>query len=172
MAAYSEYPKKQSNSVIQVLPSDIYDIKYLSSRLRKADKQEIYAASGKSPFENLSRALYRGIITLTAFKEDRPVAVFGTSDVVEIDGETVAWIWMVGTDEITVNAKELFRVSRLWLPLICLKADAAMNNVDSRNKRHIAWLEHLGFSVNKEEPVFMHDPTVPFYPFTLELSNV
>lgn len=172
MAAYTEYPKGQNNSLIRIHPSTIYDVKFLAPKLRKADRQEILAASGKSPFENLSKALYHGIITLTAYKEDRPVAIFGTSDLVEIDGESVAWIWMVGTDEVTANPKELFKVSRMWLPLITLKADAAMNNVDSRNTRHIAWLEHLGFSVNKEEPVFMHDPTIPFYPFTLELSNV
>jgi len=172
MAAPSEHPTRVVRPVIEIRPSNIHDVEFIAKNLRRADQEEITAATGLDAFSSLARGFYRGILTFTAFRAGVPIGLFGTSSVLPVEGERVAWIWMVGTDQLTVNPKELMQISKEWLPVLSLQADAMMNYVDSRNTKHINWLKHLGFSVDEEESVFLHNPEVPFFPFTLELTNV
>ena len=172
MAAPTEYPARMVAPLIQVRPTKIADILYICKYLRKADRAEILANSGSTPLDSLTRALYKGLLCFTGFREGRPIAIFGTSAIVPDEDETNAWIFMVGTDELTAHPKELMEMAKEWLPVLSLGADACMNYVDSRNTSHVRWLKRLGFELNEEEPVFLSDPKVPFFSFSKETSHV
>ena len=73
------------------------DIKYLASRLRKEDKQEILAGTGLIPYEALLNGYKKSVIvfTIVNFKNE-PVAIFGINDV----GNNVGAIWLLATDKL------------------------------------------------------------------------
>lgn len=171
MAAPSEHPPGLETPLVIVRPSTLQDMQWIAPRLRKADRQEILASSGQGPLDNLLRALYTGKLVFTAIQDGLPAAVFGTTDLIPVEDELVAWVWMVGTDQLTVKPKNLLRTAKQWLPTLSLGAAACMNFVDSRNKQHINWLEHMGFEINKEEGTTLADPRVTFFPFTKEMKT-
>lgn len=142
---------------------------WLSSRLRREDVAEVRASSGRDPLTSLMRALTRPGITLVARIDGEPAAAFGVSEQFLLpDGRTAASPWMLGTDLMTANGSLVTRASRAWLPVLSHGIDVLVNNIDSRNRRHLAWCKRMGFEVSDHQ-LTMHDPTVKFLTITKDV---
>lgn len=145
--------------MLTIRPLKTGDLEILAKTLRRADVQEIEAATGSTPAVALQTGIRHSEFTrIAADKEDRPVAIFGVSP-----GHMV---WMVATDSLLKHRKDFLRQSRIVVDWLLAKYGWLGNIVDSRNGTHIRWLDWCGFHVDYKEHIYLHDPDVVFHPFT------
>lgn len=131
-------------------------------QLRQADVNEVAAATGKAPEDALRESIDNSISCFVILHEGEVIAVFGLS---EGDG----WVtpWMLATDNLVKHKRELLPVSRAVVSEWSKDHYVLFNHVDSRNTSAILWLRWLGFHVHTDCPLTLHDPAIPFLPFTL-----
>tara|TARA_R100001594_G_scaffold98085_1_gene132514 strand:- start:234 stop:632 length:399 start_codon:yes stop_codon:yes gene_type:complete len=116
--------------------------------MRSADRDEIKAALGKSPFDGLIDSVALSDVPFTIMADQEPAAMFGAGPVVS----GVGCIWLLGTDLILQNSTRFLRESRYWLEICAKPYDLLFNYVDERNSAHIRWIKWLGFTViNRHE---------------------
>jgi hypothetical protein len=117
-------------------PSELADVKILSSKLRKADLQEIEASTGEDPYW----ALLRG------FTNDECFTMLGNDSVIGMFGVSKSGaIWMMCSDELSRFSVRFLRESLDVLNLLQETYPTLWNFVDARNELHIRWLKWLGF---------------------------
>lgn len=135
------------------------DIDYVAPRLRRADREEVWASGSFLPEEAL-RTSYRASDPCFAFiTEKGPQSLFGVAPVTD----NVGAIWLLGTDEIDTNPIAFLRWSRRFLPFLIQPYDMVCNLVYAGNTVHIKWLRWLGFVFLREVE---HGPEhLPFYEF-------
>lgn len=135
----------------------------ISIKLRQADKDELNASLGDMDTKvALSTAINESaFVGLLVGDENEIVGVFGVADAEEIIG--LGYPWMVATDGLKKYTRQFLREGREFVA--GLKYDFMTNLVDSRNELHLKWLEWVGFEVERDTPLYLDDPTVPFYPF-------
>ena len=75
--------------------ANIDDAKYLSTRLRDCDVEEIKALTNYSPYTALMMGVINSELPLVIINDDKPVAMFGV-----VPTEDFALIWLLGTDEL------------------------------------------------------------------------
>lgn len=115
--------------------------------LREADTQEVFAASGQLPYTVLLRAYGDSSdACYTVFYDDVPVGMFG---VVRYNDD-IGVPWLLGTDDLTSDKKEFYKLSQKYLRQFQKKYKYLTNFVDKRNKASIRWLRHLGFTFPRE----------------------
>lgn len=167
MAAPAKHPTKKL-SPLEVKPTTVEDVLWLAPRLRQADKDEIMASCGESALPGMLRAYFQGHITLTIHAPDQPIGIFGISGHIQLsDGDTAGVIWALCTNLAFKYKKDATRVAMEWLPVLAAGTDKLTNHIDSRNTKHISWIEAMGFTVKTDDPTFLHDPEVPFYRFVM-----
>jgi hypothetical protein len=121
---------------IRVVPAEPRHIRTIAKRMRRADVEEILAASGKTPVQALAH---------TALINGRPEMMFGVGDLNILAG--VGAPWLLGTDEVVRHQTAFLRGSRDWLDQLLQRYSVLRNFVDDRNKVSIRWLKWLGFSL-------------------------
>lgn len=128
----------------------IDDIEYLSSRLRKADIAECYAASGADPKVALCIGLEFGDITKTMIAPDgEPLGMFGVG---QSHIPEAGVIWMVATDKLAQYQIKFLRLNKPVIETLQQQYLALFNFVDARNELHIKWLRWMGFTfINRHE---------------------
>jgi hypothetical protein len=113
---------------------------YIAPRLRQEDKDEIAAASDRTPMEVLSEAVTfpsTQVIEIAATGE--PIALFGCDE--------SGVIWMLGTYKTITYQKRILRGAKQFIAE-CLKTLPKVHNfIFSENIRHVRWIAHLGFQV-------------------------
>lgn len=126
-----------------VRPATHEDVLWLAPKLRKADVQEIEAASGQTPLAALSWSLLASSECWAGEGRDGElIALFGAAPTQEPD---VGLVWLLGSESIsTKNAVRFLRESRLWLDRLHQSYPILYNFVDARNTVHIHWLRWLG----------------------------
>lgn len=120
--------------------STLEDMRYLSERLRKADRAEVEAL-GYTPTLALETGLYGSKKCLTMAPEGLPVGVYGICPT-EMDG--VGLIWMLATDGLIGHQVKFLRNSRDAIKEIMGDFHLAYNYTDARNTLHHAWLRWCG----------------------------
>ena len=125
------------------------DIKYLAPRLRQADKEEILASVGLTPYEALMFGYLENVIVFTIVnKNNEPVAIFGINDV----GQNVGAIWLLATDKLKDIQYSFLRENKKVIDFLNTKYKILWNFVDCRNSLHIKWLKWCGFKfINKQK---------------------
>ena len=132
--------------------SSIRDAHFISARLRRADLAEISAVTLQPPV----RVLIDGItesdpcFTIKTARGE-PCGLFGVRDAGHSQS---AVVWMLGTDDLTANARTFLRFSRKWLDELHKKYRLLYNVIDARNEVHLHWLEWLGFECVKDIPKY------------------
>jgi len=146
--------------------STLEDIKYLAPRLRQADKEEILASVGLTPYEALMIGYLENVIVFTIVnKNNEPVAIFGINDV----GQNVGAIWLVATDKLKDIQYSFLRENKKVIDFLNTKYKILWNFVDCRNSLHIRWLKWCGFKfINKQNYGVLNKP---FYEF-IRINNV
>ena len=146
--------------------STLEDIKYLAPRLRQADKEEILASVGLTPYEALMIGYLENVIVFTIVnKNNEPVAIFGINDV----GNNVGAIWLVATNKLKDIQYSFLRENKKVIDFLNTKYKILWNFVDCRNSLHIKWLKWCGFKfINKQKYGVLNKP---FYEF-IRINNV
>jgi hypothetical protein len=139
------------------LPGDEIE---LATRLRKADRDEIEAASGMEPVDALrvSAELSAPACSIidNDWDEGEVVGMFGCVP----DGT----VWLLAADALVQPPlrRQFLRECRTYLD--ALPYPLLHNVVDERNKVHIRWLQWMGFTFIGE-PILVGPNKLPFRKF-------
>lgn len=136
-------------STIEIIEAITDHIQPIADRMRQADRDEVLAASGRSPREALEYSLQKSSIARTALVDGVPEVMFGAGDV-NILTRTGA-PWLLGTDAIDRHWVAFLRGSIGSLAQLSARYDVLINLVDDRQSASIRWLQWLGFTVG--EPI-------------------
>ncbi len=149
----------QLNMVRPSLEKDAYE---LAPRLRKADRDEIDAASGDNPLQALIRGYEYSYQPFTILVNDKVAGMFGA---VPLDQQfVVGAVWLLGSDDIFNVRMPFARQSRLWVDVVHKPFNVLTNWVDERNSVHIRWLKWIGFKFIAKCERFGYR-NLPFYEF-------
>lgn len=134
----------------------------MADSLRPADRDEVYAATGRKPTEVLVEGIMFSRPALTIFDPAlNPVAIYGVRPV----APGLGIVWLLGTPGILTHSREFLRRSSVELDRVCRDYKLVFNCVDERNKLHIRWLQWLGFTFIQRHPTFGHEG-LPFLEFS------
>lgn len=139
------------------------DCRNLAPRLRKADVEEMAAATGYEPEAGLIQGYALSMECWSVVDDAGLVhAMFGVAS----DGSGNGVPWMMGSDAlVTTHRYEFLRRSRKWVKRINYRYPVLWNFVDARNTVHIDWLIWCGFSLGKREDAY-GVAKIPFYHFS------
>jgi hypothetical protein len=150
-----------------VVSADTGHVALIASRARRADRDELWAASRMTPAEALLYGMAEGN-AFTGIVEGEPVCMFGIVRANVLGGLGVPWL--VGTDGIERNARAFLRESRPVFDALRTGYHTLANHVDERNAVAHRWLRWLGFTLLQPEP---HGPDgLPFRPFYWRREDV
>lgn len=122
----------------------------IAPRLRSADRRELAATTLTSPVRVLVDGVNKSEPSFVIKTADgTPCGLFGTRDAGYSESGVV---WMLGTDDLTTNARTFLRFSRKWIDELHKKHRLLYNVIDARNEVHLNWLEWLGFECIKDIP--------------------
>lgn len=143
-------------------PATLEDIPYLTENLRQEDKDEIFAASGKTPEESLNEAftLPNSGIWVGVYKGN-PEIIYGvTNSACPHTGIP----WMVCTDKLKESPREFMKKCKRWVNGWNNMFPTLTNFVYEKNELHIRWLEWCGFKLVERFPEYGHTKE-PFWQF-------
>jgi hypothetical protein len=130
------------NNTVIIVPSEPEDVFELKDNLRAEDIEECQAC-GHTPAYALSESYALSDECYSAKVDNKTVAMFGVSSHQQPEGFGV--IWYLGSDESFNHPITLVKGGRKYVKQWLEKYKVLYNAVDTRNTRHIAWLEHIGF---------------------------
>ncbi len=137
--------------MIEVVPARASHLRSIAARMRQADRDEIAAASGRSPLAALSLSYRKSRMCWVALINGQPEVIFGAGDLNVLTGTGSPWL--LGTDAVDVFGREFLRGSLHWRDQLLQRYSVLRNVVDCRNAVSIRWLEWLGFEFS---PPFQH----------------
>ncbi|MCX4025631.1 hypothetical protein H0A36_27000 [Endozoicomonas sp. SM1973] len=124
--------------MIEIRETDKSDCYLLASRLRQQDLDELEAL-GSKPLDALLRGLNWGLECYTAWKNGKPIAMFG---VAEQDGQAIPWL--LGSAELENKGMALCKLGKKYINNWLNKYGYLTNAVSTKNTVAISWLEYLG----------------------------
>lgn len=139
------------------------DAEYLAAHMREADREEVEAATGESPYEALVDGLRISTHAFAAERDGRLIALWGFTPISLLSGIGVPW--MLGTDEVYRCGRSLTRVAKASFEHVQPLYPVLLNYVDARNTRAIRWLQFVGFQVFEAEPYGVAQ--LPFHRFEM-----
>lgn len=119
----------------------------IARRMRKEDRDEVFAASGKSPIQALTFTLRRSAQAWTALIDGKPEVMFGVVDLNILAGTGAPWL--LGTDAVEKHYVAFLRNSVRFRSQLLARYEVLKNFVDDRNKVSVRWLEWLGFELGE-----------------------
>ncbi|MGJ5032266.1 phage protein Gp13 family protein [Bradyrhizobium sp. HKCCYLS2038] len=134
--------------------------------MRQADRDEVMAASGKSPAAAVAFSLRRSAAAWTALIDGRPEVMFGVADLNILAG--IGAPWLLGTDAVERHNRQFLRRSVRWRDQLLQRYSVLRNFVDDRNTTSVRWLRWLGFRFS--EPVMFNGQA--FRAFELRSEDV
>ena len=129
-------------------------------RLRKADRDEIFAMEGIDPKLAVAYSIACASPGWAAELDGRTEAVFGVGT---LDGGRIGRPWLVGTDEVEKHPVAFYRLSRGIIDEMKARYAVLENWVDARNKLSIRWLAWAGFHIEPAANVGYEN--MPFHRF-------
>ena len=111
--------------------------------MRKADRDEVFAVSRKTPGQALVYSLRKSSHAWTAIVNGRPEVMFGVGDINVLAG--VGAPWLLGTEAVEEHYIAFLRRSVDFRDQLLQRYPIMRNFVDDRNKASKRWLQWLGF---------------------------
>ena len=136
--------------MVRIEKATLEHIALMSANVRKADRQEIFAAGGMSVEEALTKSIAMSGSHFTGFIDDKIVCMFGIGEISMLKYQGI--VWLIGTNEIEKHKKTFMQYSKGFIEKYKRDYSYMYNFVDSRNKLALAWLKWLGFKINKACP--------------------
>lgn len=116
------------------------DIIALSANLREQDRIEVEASSGLPPLEAIKKSVECSSECHAIELDGNLLAIFGVSDL----GEGIGSPWMLGTEELSKNARRLLKHGQAWIDTLD-RYNLLINYVHADNDKSIRWLKWMGF---------------------------
>jgi len=152
--------------MISIRPFTQLDLLALATlHLRKSDQEEIKAALGKTPNIALVDSACKADEVHLILEDNEVIGVFG---VAVSPSRAYASPWFVCSDRAYQHKLKLLRFSKAQVADWINEYGVLLNYVDSRHLASIEWLEWLGFTIEYNTKVKLHDPEVLFHPFYME----
>ena len=127
---------------INIVPSSVEDVFELANNLRNDDIAECLAC-GQTPFQSLLEG-YMWSECHSAKIFGKTEAMFGVSSYRQPKG--FALVWYLGSNKSFKYPVSLTEGGREFVSKWLQKFKVLYNITDKRNKRHVAWLKHIGFT--------------------------
>ncbi len=137
----------------------------VASRLRLADRHEVWAWGMMTPETAVLTCMRTADMAKVGLADGVPVCVFGVGPASILSG--IGSPWLLGTDDVDRHAVAFLRGSRVWLDQMLERYSRLANWVDCRNEVSIRWLSWLGFHMLEPEPFGPF--ALPFRRFTMEV---
>ena len=151
--------------MVEIKECTMEHIDHVKDNLRRSDREELYATSGKEPEKAVIESFFMSRKTWSMLLNGVPAVVLGVADFPEVSGVGVPW--MVATDDIQKSAVKMavLRCSKKFVEDLLSMYPHLINFVDSRNKVSIQWLKWCGFTVHKAQPYGAFN--LPFHRFDM-----
>lgn len=129
-------------TTVEVVPARACHIRSIARRMRQADRDEIAASSGSTPFRALAFSLRKSDRAWTALIDGQPEIMFGVGQINVLAG--VGAPWLLGTDAVDVHRRQFLRRSVSFRDQLLARYPVMRNFVDERNRTSVRWLKWLG----------------------------
>lgn len=117
------------------------DIVEISTELRPADIEEIYAGGATGVISTLSKGLSEGYLCWVDIVNDKPGLIGGISP--------QGLVWAVSTEDYIKNHKRrFFKLTKEYMKKGLEDHEFLWNYVYSKNVVHVKWLQRMNFEVN------------------------
>lgn len=155
-----------SAPVVEIRPATFRDA--LTLEMRRADRDEVEALSGRTPREVLVASVERSASAFAGLADGKLVCLFGVVPVSLIGVTGIPWL--LGSDDVCAYSRQFLRRNRVYVREMLAEFPVLTNVVDARNGVSIRWLRWLGFMMGAPTPMGVRG--LPFIPFRMEAKNV
>lgn len=144
--------QQESNLTHSFRLATVEDAEVVAAAMRKEDREELLAYSGREPLEALLDAIDSGDPVFTVIINNEPVAFVGCGPIVRTP---YSYIWLLGTDTLVRDSRLFLRHSRSSVKTLfeLTGAQYFVNHAHSANTVHLRWLEWLGAELQDEVPL-------------------
>ena len=153
---------------ICIVPAVDAHIPPIAESMRRADRDEVWAVSRRTPHEAVANALAVSFVVWTGCIDDKPACMAGVATYAMQSG--VGSPWLLATEHIAAHQRAFLRHSRAYIAKMLNVFPILENYVDERNHLSIRWLQWLGFTIG--EPVPWGADRLPFRRFEMRRKNV
>jgi hypothetical protein len=122
----------------------------LAPVMRRADREEVWAAAGLRPLAALERSLDASCLAWTWLVDGRPACMFGLATASLMSG--IGEPWMLTSELILSHQTAFLRHYRPFLAEMRALFPVLTNWVDARYIASIKWLQWMGFEIHAAEP--------------------
>jgi hypothetical protein len=135
----------------RIIPATVEHIDVIAPRMREADKEEVFAATGRGPRSALLHSLNRSDFAYTVEFDGVPETMFGcgTTSILTKTGAP----WLLGTDALEKHYRHFLRGSLYWVDQMRQMYSHLQNVVDDRNEVSKRWLKWIGFTLSEPLPL-------------------
>lgn len=151
---------------IDIVPARASHLRQIAAVMRRADQEEVIAATGRSPLSALSASYRKSAICMVALVDGKAEVIFGAGDLSILT--RLGAPWLLGSDAIERHRVEFLRQSVHWRGQLLRRYDVLRNVVHCQNKVSIRWLRWLGFTFSEPFKIRGHD----FMMFELRADHV
>ena len=164
--------------MITARPTQPSDIESLAPRLRKEDREELWALNECTPLKGLQDGFRLSDECWTIDHEGTPIGMFGVAPL----EPGVGAVWLLASDDLPKVRWDFLKKTRPWVAHFLTKYPTLTNMVDARNEVHVKWIKWAGFTIVGEATgigpdnlTFLHfskqrDPTQCATPLRYQLS--
>jgi len=119
----------------------------IARNMREADRIEVKASSGLSPYESLKHSCEKSNFNVVVIVDDTPIAVLGLAVISALTG--LGTPWLLSSEEALKHKREFFKLSPPIIQEMLNICPKLYNYVHAENKVSIKWLKWLGFTVER-----------------------
>lgn len=148
---------------VEVVPETMAHAVAVASRMRAADRAEVWALGRHDPVQAVVRSIAVSAESWVFTAGGVPLALFGVAPVTGHPG--VGSPWLLGADGVQRHARPFLALGREFVGRWLVEYDRLYNVVDARNRSSIRWLSALGFTFHPPVPVGPEQQ--PFIPFDM-----
>jgi hypothetical protein len=146
---------------VEIRPATFRDA--LTLEMRRADRDEVEAMSGRNPREALVESVENSAKAWAGLADGQLVCLFGVVPLTLIGITGVPWL--LGSNEVCAFSRQFLRRNKAYVTEMLADYPVLRNVVDQRNTVSIRWLRWLGFRMG--QPAIMGVAKVPFIPFEM-----
>jgi hypothetical protein len=158
--AYLTQPTPTFASNYDIRPAAEADVRWIAPRLALGSLNELDAITTFQPISVLFKDMGRKAVIVDKAKPTSPLMIFDVAPVVE---KPMAIFWSALIDGLIGEGASAY--ANGFLDHVNKSYPTILTHVDARNIRHIAFLEHVGFSRTEEIPHYGRKE-LKFYMYT------
>jgi hypothetical protein len=158
---------KNGNKIVAIFDNSYNNsIRHVSTHLRAADFDEVFAATGKSPHICIELGWKLSLKRWIIFDRNNcAVAVLGIRPVDAFSNIGIPWL--LGTDGLNKMSKFFLKISKPIIEEMKAGFDVLVNFIDARYIETVRWMRWCGFTVDEAQP--FGELKLPFHRAYMEI---